>query len=71
VTITAPSNFRRSSERKVGEAELRAWAFADAAEDDRRRDEFESLACGFTGLGRRSLTIHDETRFDLDGVTYP
>lgn len=65
----AKPTFRRSSERNIGERELRAWAFADAAEDDRRRDEFESLACGFTSASRRSLT--DESRIDLEGISYP
>jgi hypothetical protein len=74
-TVTRPSTFRRSSERNIGEAELRAWAFSGAAEEDRRRDEFEALSYGVSGAAAGGLVVRtsitDDSHFDLEGRVYP
>jgi hypothetical protein len=73
-----PSKFKRSSERKVGELSLRQWAFADAREEDRRLEAFESIgmsAASAAGLvtpvqleeRRYSCPTEDESSFDEDG----
>ena len=77
-----PSGFKRSSERKVGELQLRQWAFSDAWEEDRRLESFEEIG---VSAGAASVLVEplsgnerlealtdrmlaeDLSRFDVDG----
>ena len=54
MTIAPPrQRFKRSTERQMGEMELRQWAFADAREEDRALEEFESI-----GFSAAAASVH-------------
>lgn len=65
MTITAPrSTFKRSTERKVGEIQLRQWAFADARKEDRRLESFEEV--GFS-VGAASVLVSPASMDEVFG----